>query len=210
MGDYADMCMERDWNNWIDSVDRYYSDDYDPSDNPFDDCLRGGSSDTLHGKKKIAYKDFPDGDSILLRREGGTLNRECTIVRKTAKAVLFKIDCKVEDDLKHDYLFWMPKSVIFMLDGELKVYYLKHWADIKDISSQPQVQKNYRIRVTERREDSEDWTSSHFSVSHWFEGGVYTSKAEAEAEAERLQKEKPLISYGGFDFGELTYEVITV
>lgn len=130
MGEFADMCIERDWNDHIDSIDRYYKED-DIDDSPFDCSFV--DSGKLYGKNKLPYKDFNNGDSVLLRQEGNKLNRVCTIIKKTSKAVLFKIDCKEEDDLENDCLFWMPKSVIFMLEGELKVYYLKPWATIKDI-----------------------------------------------------------------------------
>lgn len=91
-------------------------------------------TNTLYGKKKLPYKDFSINTSILLRKEGSALNRVCVIVKTTEKAVLFKIDNSFEDDIKYDFLFWMPKSVMFMLEGEVKVIYLKNWATIKKIS----------------------------------------------------------------------------
>lgn len=133
MGEYAEMCIDRDWGDFIYDIDHYYDDDFE-GDNPYESYYsRKRESSTLYGKKKLPYNNFDINTSILLRQENSKLNRECVIVRNTDKAVLFKIDCKIEDDLKHDYLFWMPRSVMFMLEGESKVVYLKSWATIKNI-----------------------------------------------------------------------------
>jgi hypothetical protein len=139
MGEYADMSMERDFNNHIDAIDGFY-DDYDGW---FDDgygypayCPPSRRADA------DAYwpiHEFPEGDSVLLRRASGrhrglTFDRVCVIVRKTEKAILFRVDREVETDVDHDILFWLPKSVLTMKKDEKKVYWMRHWATVKNIA----------------------------------------------------------------------------
>ena len=137
MGEYAQMSIERDLDNFFYDLDNYYNDDHDV-DNPYKDynySRKYRETSTLYGKKKMPLVVFNVQESILLRKENSSINRECVIIKITEKAILFKIDCKVEDDLKHDYIFWVPKSAIFMLEGEKRIYYLKNWVTIKDISN---------------------------------------------------------------------------
>ena len=61
MGDYADMCMERDFNDYIDSFDRNNYDD--PFDGPYTVVINKKSEE-----KQLPVKLFPVGDSVLLRR----------------------------------------------------------------------------------------------------------------------------------------------
>ena len=133
MGEYAQMSIERDLDNFFYEMDSCYENDCD-CESVFPYKSNKTETKTLFGKNILPYKEFERGTLILLRRENGSLNRVCKIVKKTEKAVLFKIDNDFEDDINGDYLFWMPKSVIFMLEGELKVYYLKSWAIIKKVN----------------------------------------------------------------------------
>ena len=134
MGDYADMCMERDFNDYIDSIDR---NDYDdPFDGPHTVVINKKSEE-----KQLPIKLFPIGDSVLLRRYSKVvkdkldINEVVKIIRITEKAILFKFDEEFEDFEFAGLEFWMPKSVIYMKENELKVYYIKHWTTIKFINS---------------------------------------------------------------------------
>lgn len=82
--------------------------------------------------------DFPDGTSVLVRalnyrNMGYLMNRVCVCVHTTDKAVLLEVDKDFEEDIKGDIAFWMPKSAMYMVAGEEKVYYLKNWARIVNI-----------------------------------------------------------------------------
>lgn len=134
MGDYADMCMERDFNDYIDSIDR----------NDYDDPFNGPHTVVIIKKseeKQLPIKLFPVGDSVLLRRYSKVvkdkldINEVVKIIRITEKAILFKFDEEFEDFEFAGLEFWMPKSVIYMKENELKVYYIKHWSTIKFINS---------------------------------------------------------------------------
>ena len=134
MGEYADMCMERDFNDYIDSIDR---NDYDdPFDGPYTVVINKKSEE-----KQLSIKLFPVGDSVLLRRYSKEvkdkldINEVVKIIRITEKAILFKFDEEFEDFEFADLEFWMPKSVIYMKENELKVYYIKPWTTIKFINS---------------------------------------------------------------------------
>ena len=134
MGDYADMAIERDFNNYIDSIDR---NDYDdPFDGPHTVIINKKSEET-----QLPIKLFPVGDSVLLRRYSRevkdklNINEVVKIIRITEKAILFKFDEEFEDFEFAGLEFWMPKSVIYMKENELKVYYIKPWATIKFINS---------------------------------------------------------------------------
>ena len=134
MGDYADMCMERDFNDYIDSIDR---NDYDdPFDGPHTVVINKKSEE-----KQLPIKLFPVGDSVLLRRYSKVvkdkldINEVVKIIRITEKAILFKFDEDFEDFEFAGLEFSMPKSVIYMKENELKVYYIKHWTTIKFINS---------------------------------------------------------------------------
>lgn len=134
MGDYADMCMERDFNDYINSIDR---NDYDdPFDGPHTVVINKKSEE-----KQLPIKLFPIGDSVLLRRYSREvkdkldINEVVKIIRITEKAILFKFDEEFEDFEFACLEFWMPKSVIYMKENELKVYYIKSWATIKFINS---------------------------------------------------------------------------
>ena len=134
MGDYTDMCMERDFNDYIDSIDRNEYDD--PFDGPHTVVINKKSEE-----KQLPIKLFPVGDSILLRRYSKVvkdkldINEVVKIIRITEKAILFKFDEEFEDFEFAGLEFWMPKSVIYMKENELKVYYIKHWTTIKFINS---------------------------------------------------------------------------
>lgn len=88
--------------------------------------------------KVIEYKMFSVGENVLVRKYDKyfghdlVLNDVCTIVRYTEKAVLFKIseEWEHEDNPNRGKSFWVAKSVLYMLEGELKVVYLKQWAEI--------------------------------------------------------------------------------
>lgn len=134
MGDYADMCMERDFNDYIDSFDHNNYDD--PFDGPHTVVINKKSEEN-----QLPIKLFPVGDSVLLRRYSREvkdkldINEVVKIIRITEKAILFKFDEEFEDFEFAGLEFWMPKSVIYMKENELKVYYIKHWATIKFINS---------------------------------------------------------------------------
>lgn len=134
MGDYADMCMERDFNDYIDSFDRNNYDD--PFDGPYTVVINKKSEE-----KQLPVKLFPVGDSVLLRRYSKVvkdkldINEVVKIIRITEKAILFKFDEEFEDFEFAGLEFWMPKSVIYMKENELKVYYIKDWTTIKFINS---------------------------------------------------------------------------
>ena len=134
MGDYTDMCMERDFNDYIDSIDR----------NDYDDPFDGSHTVVINKKseeKQLPIKLFPVGDSVLLRRYSKVvkdkldINEVVKIIRITEKAILFKFDGEFEDFEFAGLEFWMPKSVIYMKENELKVYYIKPWTAIKFINS---------------------------------------------------------------------------
>lgn len=131
MGEYAEMSIERDLDNYIDSIDRYYNDLTD--DYPFDFSSRRKKKQPV-----CPFKEFPEGDSVLLRCNyggGKKLDRVCIIEKKTDKAILFKIDREIEEDIKKDFLFWIPKSTIYMKENEKKVYWIKGWVTIKNINN---------------------------------------------------------------------------
>jgi hypothetical protein len=134
MGDYADMTMERDFNDYIDSIDR----------NDYDDPFDGPHTVVINKKSKenqLPIKLFPVGDSVLLRRYSKEIkdkldiNEVVKIIRITEKAILFKFDEEFEDFEFAGLEFWMPKRVIYMKENELKVYYIKPWTTIKFINS---------------------------------------------------------------------------
>lgn len=131
MGEYADMAIEQGFNDYIDSIDRYYNgyDDEEPPEFP------SYHRTIAKAKPSSSIKEFPEGDSVLLRCQyhGSFLNRVCIIVKKTEKAILFKVDREVEDDITHDIIFWLPKSVMYMKPEQKKVYWLQKWATIKNI-----------------------------------------------------------------------------
>lgn len=133
-GDYADLCCERDLMNDI------YSND-DPED-VFDSWGTPVISSAKTSKTSKTSQDhkpieiFPIGDDVLMRREtkcgnGLTFNEVVVIERVTEKAILFKIseEWKTECHYKGRE-FWEPKSILYMKEGEKKVYYLPHWATI--------------------------------------------------------------------------------
>lgn len=85
----------------------------------------------------IAYKCFNEGVNVLVRKYGKyfvdklVMNDVCLIVKNTDKAVLFKIDDSWEVDNENaGKQFWVAKSVLYMLDSEKKVVYIKQWANI--------------------------------------------------------------------------------
>ena len=134
MEDYADMAIERDFNDYIDSIDR----------NDYDDLFDGPHTVIINKKSEeiqLPIKLFPVGDSVLLRRYSRevkdklNINEVVKIIRITEKAILFKFDEEFEDFEFAGLEFWMPKSVIYMKENELKVYYIKSWATIKFINS---------------------------------------------------------------------------
>ncbi len=132
MGDDADMSMERDFNDYIDSIDR----------NDYDDPFDGPHTVVINSEEKqLPIKLFPIGDSVLLRRYSRevkdklNINEVVKIIRITEKAILFKFDEEFEDFEFAGLEFWMPKSVIYMKENELKVYYIKPWTTIKFINS---------------------------------------------------------------------------
>lgn len=134
MEDYADMAIERDFNDYIDSID--HNDYDDPFDGPHTVVINKKSEET-----QLPIKLFPVGDSVLLRRYSReakdklNINEVAKIIRITEKAILFKFDEEFEDFEFAGLEFWMPKSVIYMKENELKVYYIKSWTTIKFINS---------------------------------------------------------------------------
>jgi len=88
--------------------------------------------------QQIPIETFHNGTNVLLRalnyrRMGGTINRVCMVMQTTEKAVLLKVDKDWEEDITMNIMFWMPKSAMYMLQGEKQVYYLKDWAKIANI-----------------------------------------------------------------------------
>lgn len=88
--------------------------------------------------QQIPIEKFPNGTNVLLRalnyrHMGSTINRVCMVMQSTEKAVLLKVDRDWEVDITINIMFWMPKSAMYMLQGEKKVYYLKDWAKIVNI-----------------------------------------------------------------------------
>lgn len=126
MGEYAEMSIEREFNDYIDSIDRYYESD-------FDDFNLYPPKVSVSAESHLPIVDFPEGDDVLLRKDR-TFDRVCIIVKKTDKAILFKIDKDFEPDIKIDFMFWLPKSVLFMKKDEKRIYRIKHWATITNIA----------------------------------------------------------------------------
>lgn len=124
MGEYAEMSIERDFNDYIDTIDGYY-DDY------FDDTYGYPTIRTHSASHFKPINDYPEGDSVVLKKVDFT--HACIIVKKTEKAILFRVDRNVETGLDHDILFWLPKSVLYMKDDD-KVYWIKDWATITNIA----------------------------------------------------------------------------
>lgn len=128
MGFYADDAMERDWFRHVDETDeRFILDSFDPT--------------ALVNEVGLPYKDFPEGTSVLVRQFKNDLTnlrfeQVCSVERRTEKAVLFKVDREFATDLDSDFMFWIPKSVIYMKEGEKSVCYIKHWGTIKNIISE--------------------------------------------------------------------------
>ena len=125
MGEYAEMSIEAGFNDYIDDIDGYYW-EYD-----FDDIYGYPTIRTYHPARFKPIHDYPEGDSVVLKRTGFTY--VCIIVKKTEKAILFRVDRSVETSLDHDILFWLPKSVLYMKDDD-KVYWIKDWATITNIA----------------------------------------------------------------------------
>ena len=68
----------------------------------------------------------------------------------------------------------------------------------------------YQIMVHERREDPEDWTCQCNLNDSWrYNNKVYLNKEEAEKKRDELEETDSVHSYGGFDFGYRTFEVVT-
>ena len=127
MGEYADMTIERDLYN--------HSMGYDNDDYDYLDGYTNYSS-SKHDQE-IPITEFDEGEDVLVRQyysntDELSVNAVCIIVRKTEKAILFRFD--KDEGLLSDREFWMPKSVLYMKPNELKVYYIKHWADIKFVN----------------------------------------------------------------------------
>lgn len=132
MGEYAEMSIDRDFGNYINDIDRYYN-EVGEADYPFD----FGPKERKEAPQTCAFKEFPEGDSVLLRCDydwGKKLNRVCIIEKKTEKAILFKIDREIEKDIDKDFLFWIPKSTIYMKENEKNVYWIRDWVTIKNIN----------------------------------------------------------------------------
>ena len=131
MGEYAEMAMERDWERHIDSIDRFdYEDIYDY---PGVTTIRGSRKNKT--ESGLPYEDWPIGTELMVRQFKGNLtdlryNMVCSVVRQTEKAVLFKVDKNVELELESDVTFWLPKSVLYRKEDEIKVVYAKYWATI--------------------------------------------------------------------------------
>ena len=73
-------------------------------------------------KKQTNLTVFPIGTDILLRsldyrNSGKGINRVCTIRQITEKAMLFKVNREIEEDITIDILFWLPKSTLYMVEG---------------------------------------------------------------------------------------------
>lgn len=131
MGFYADDAMERDFYRHMDDMFGCCDvDDFEPS------VIR-----VRRSEGGLPYKDFPEGTSVLVRQFKNDLTnlrfeQVCSIERRTEKAVLFKVDREYATDLDGDFMFWIPKSVIYMKEGEKSVCYIKHWGTIKNIISE--------------------------------------------------------------------------
>lgn len=131
MGFYAEDAMERDFYRHMD--DRFGCcdvDDFEPS------VIR-----VRRSEGGLPFNDLPVGVTVLVQQYKSDLtslsfSRVCSIVRKTEKAVLFKVNREVEPDMDSDFMFWIPKSVIYMKEGERYVYHIKHWGTIKNIISE--------------------------------------------------------------------------
>lgn len=132
MGEYAEMAMERDWERHIDSIDRFdYEDIYD-----YPGVITIRSSRKNKTESGLPYEDWPIGTELMVRQFKGNLtdlryNMVCSVVRQTEKAVLFKVDKNVELELESDVTFWLPKSVLYRKENEIKVVYAKYWATIQ-------------------------------------------------------------------------------
>lgn len=133
MGEYADMAIEQGFNDYIDSIDSYYGDDF------YDDDPYGVYSNRCRSKKKknqLPIIEFNVGENVQVLKTGVfDFNHICLIKAKTEKAILFKIntDWDCEKDADKDFCFWLPKSVLYMEEGEKRVYRVKEWAIIKNI-----------------------------------------------------------------------------
>ena len=67
----------------------------------------------------------------------------------------------------------------------------------------------YQIIVNEQREDPEDWTCQHnLNSIYKYSTKIYETKEEAEKKKAWLEKNRSSVSYGGFDFGYCTYEIV--
>jgi hypothetical protein len=69
------------------------------------------------------------------------LNRVCTIVRRTEKAVLFRVEGESDEKFSNE-MFWMPKKNIIMLQNELRVIYFKDWAVPVSISNNQKIEED--------------------------------------------------------------------
>lgn len=127
MGEYADMSIEFDFNDYIDSIDDYYGSCFGGDFHPYP------SKVNVTTESHLSIVDFSEGDKVHLINDG-IFDRVCIIVKKTDKAILFKIDKDSEPDIKIDFMFWLPKSVLFMKKDEKRIYHIKHWATIKNIA----------------------------------------------------------------------------
>lgn len=125
MGEYAEMAMERDWES------QFHSDEYDYLDNV-----------VIRSSKKVEsglpFKEWEVGTHLLMRQflsdlDTLKLNAVCIVQKYTEKAVLFKIDRDFETELTKNITFWLPKSVLYRKENEIKVVYVKHWATIKGV-----------------------------------------------------------------------------
>lgn len=128
MGFYADSTIERDFDEYVGY-----------KNGGFDDDPEYRESFETPIISTIPVKEFEEGKDILLkcdnyRNTGRRLNRVCTIIKNTQKAILFKVNRDYENDLPQDIMFWMPRAAMYMHKSEKEIYYLKHWAKITKIN----------------------------------------------------------------------------
>ena len=127
MGFYADCSIERDFDEYVGYKCGEYKDDYE-FETP---------TITI---KTLPIKEFEEGRDVLVkcddyRQTGKKLERVCTIVKNTQKAVLFKVNRDYESDIPQDIMFWMPRSAMYMLENEKEIYHLKNWAKITKVNN---------------------------------------------------------------------------
>lgn len=128
MGFYADESIESGFERHWDEHTRRYPDNVVPRNFVHLPNVDAGRT----------YEDFPEGTELLVRKFDRHLNklvfnRVCMVMRRTEKAVLFKVDRGYNPNLDKDFLFWMPKANIYMMADEKAVVYIKYWATIKNI-----------------------------------------------------------------------------